>query len=223
MSDQYPATQTASQWLVRRALKRAGLAVLFFFVLLIPAVRRLRRRLWIWTALRAAAVTFGAWLLSQFIYAAAGAGILVLGGALVLSGLVLRARPQTVSLDNVARQLRSLVVVNGGSLVSAEGAKRRSQVRLFVNPDRVVVTSRRLQQPLLEIPFASMRELSAHAVSEETAPKGTRWSLDVTWQSELSLTTTRFWYEGAFAEHLARVAETTLRSVWKKQLPVIPA
>ena len=223
MSNQYPAVQSpGTHWLLRRALKRAGIAVLFLFVLLIPAIRRLRRRAWIWNGLRAGTVASGAWLLSRFIYAAAGVGVLTLGAALVLLGLAVKPRPQTASLDSIARQLNALVVVNGGSLLSAGSAKRIPQVRLFVNPDRVLAFSKRLQQLLVEIPFSSMRELSAHRVSEGTQQKNAPWSLDITWETA-ALTTTRFCYEGAFAEHLARVAETTLRSVWKKQLPVLPA
>jgi hypothetical protein len=220
MADQYPATQTLfPKRLFRRTLKRAGIAVLFLFVLAIPALRRLRRRVWIWTSLRAATVAAGAWLVSRFIYAAAGAGILALGAALVLGGLVFRARPQTASLDSIARQLCALVVVNGGSLLCAGNAKRVAQVHLFVNPDRVLALSKPLK-PLLEIPFSSVRELSAQPVSQPTERMKATWSLDITWQAA-ELTRTRFCYEGVFAEHLARVAEATLRNVWKKELPVL--
>jgi hypothetical protein len=40
------------------------------------------------------------------------------------------------------------------------------------------------------------------------------------WESG-EVRTSTFRYEGFFAEHLARVAETTLRGVWKKGLPVL--
>jgi hypothetical protein len=40
----------------------------------------------------------------------------------------------------------------------------------------------------------------------------------MTWADQ----TAEFFYRGIFAEHLARVAETTLRGVMRPSLPVIP-
>jgi hypothetical protein len=45
--------------------------------------------------------------------------------------------------------------------------------------------------------------------------------VQITWVADAPCTTT-FRYDGAFAEHLARVTESTLRSQWKKDLPIIP-
>jgi hypothetical protein len=140
---------------------------------------------------------------------------------LVTFGLVVRSRSQTFSVDSVARDIQALVVVNGGDLLFPLTGKRVRHVHLFVNSDRVVALSKPAN-PLLEIPFSRIRDLSAHAVSARTGHEGSVWNLDVTWQSA-ELTTTRFYYEGTFAEHLARVAEATLRGLWKKELPVLKA
>jgi hypothetical protein len=204
---------------LRQALKRAGIAVLFLSVLIIPALRRLRRRLWIWTGVRALAVAGGGWLISRFIYASAGAGVLMAGIMLATLGLILKSSPSIVSLDSTARTLGALVVVNGGSLLSTGSRKRVPQVHLFVLADRIIAMSKS-SDPLFEIPFSSMRDLSAHASSGGTRHKRSVWNLDLTWQSS-ELSTTQFSYEGVFAEHLARVAETTLLSLWKKELPVL--
>jgi hypothetical protein len=194
-----------------------GIAILFLFVLTIPAIRRARRRIWVWTGIRAVAVAAGGWLISRFVYATASASVLAVGIGLVVFGLALRAHPQTPSVDSMAQELRALVVVNGGTFLGAE--KRIPHVHLFVISDRVLAVSNPAK-PLLEIPFFSIRDLSAHAVLEETGHEKTLWNLNVTWQSP-ELTTSRFQYKGVFAEHLARVAETTLRNVWKTQLPVL--
>src|SRR5438874_620900 len=45
-----------------------------------------------------------------------------------------------------------------------------------------------------------------------------RWFLRVNWANRTAV----FAYRGAFGEHLARVAETTIRSVMRPALPVLP-
>jgi hypothetical protein len=224
MPDQYAVVQpTPSRQPLKRVLKRATIAVLFVIVLMIPALRRLRRRFWIWTALRAIAVVAGGWLISRFLYADEGAGALVPGVLLVLFGLLVRARPQKKSVDSLADDLHALVVVNGGSFLSSENSKPVPHVRIFVNSERLLALAG-LRSPLADIPFARVRELSAHPDSQpaRAGSNGSTWSLEITWQSS-ELVTVRFHYEGAFAEHLARVAEKTLRVLWKKELPVLRA
>jgi hypothetical protein len=215
MADQYLRSKRP----VRQALKRIAIAVLFLLVLIIPALRRLRRRVWVWTGIRVLAAGAGGWLISRFADATASASALVAGIVLILFGLALRAGPQTPSLDSKAQDLRALVVVNGGTFRYDDGGKQIRHVHLFVISDRVVALAK-AAKPLVEIPFSSIRDLSADAVSQEKGRKRNLWNLNVTWQSA-ELTTTRFCYEGVFAEHLARVAEQTLRSLWKKELPVL--
>jgi hypothetical protein len=47
---------------------------------------------------------------------------------------------------------------------------------------------------------------------------GSQWLLRVAWPDHIA----EFSYRGIFAEHLARVAESTVRSVMRPSLPVIP-
>jgi hypothetical protein len=221
MADLSAVRPAPSRQHLRHAVKRAGIAILFLFVLIIPALRRLRRRMWLWTVIRATAVAAGGWLIQGFIYAAEGAGALALGIVLVLFGLAFRARPQVPTLDNLAQELRALVVVNGGSLIAADGVKLISNIHLLVNSDRVLASSR-LRPPVVEIPFSSIKNLTVQRVVLAGNEGQSIWDLEITWQSQ-AVTTTRFRYRGVFAEHLAGVAEITLRNLWKKQLPILPA
>jgi hypothetical protein len=64
-------------------------------------------------------------------------------------------------------------------------------------------------QVLLEIPLQQIRSLSVR-------PAGIDWNLRI----EGAETTAEFVYEGSFAEHLARVADTTVRGRLSRELPV---
>jgi hypothetical protein len=83
-------------------------------------------------------------------------------------------------------------------------------VQLFVGTETVWVLDRHFQ-PILEIP---VREITA-AGAEESRES---WLLRMTWGSH----TAEFSYRGIFGEHLARVAETTIRGVMRPALPVLP-
>jgi len=67
-----------------------------------------------------------------------------------------------------------------------------------------------------------VRELAVLSVpvSEEPEPEAQTWDLAITWESK-DMRTARFRYDGFFAEHLARVAETTVRNVLRRELPVL--
>jgi len=67
------------------------------------------------------------------------------------------------------------------------------------------------QQPLLVIPAAQI----ISTISSESAGD---WIVRVRWAEHSA----DFHYRGIFAEHLARVAESSLRSVVQPALPVIP-
>jgi len=233
MPDQQPPNLPAPTRLsFAQAVKRTALALLFSAILLIPRLRRLRRRLWAWSAIRVAASLGGVWLIWRFSYAGAGAGRLLCGLALVAFGLLVQARPEGKPTDGLARELNALIVVNGGSFFAAPARKPVRGVSIFVNPERLLVIDPR-QRQLVEIPLASLRELKTHNSADgsppvagstwphETAGGGSQpWNLEIVWESG-EVRTSTFRYEGFFAEHLARVAETTLRGVWKKGLPVL--
>jgi hypothetical protein len=90
-----------------------------------------------------------------------------------------------------------------------------------VNPDRLFVVDER-EHTLEDIPLVRVRELAARPIPAQGEPEGEAqtWDLAITWESKNSRTA-RFRYDGVFAEHLARVAETTVRSLLRKELPVL--
>ena len=206
-------------------LKRAGLAFLFSAVLLIPRVRRLRRRVRVWTLVRVLAVVAGAWLGWQFARGTADVPSLSLAIALVILGLFVRARPERKSVDDAAREINALVVLNGGAWIKEGRSKPVPKVSIFVVPDRLAVFTHTLQR-VAEIPLASLRQVSAHPAAPSTAPEnGDRaaqpWEIEILWTSAGEAHSATFRFQGFFAEHLARVAEQTITSVCKKQLPVL--
>jgi hypothetical protein len=192
-------------------LRRGALWMIFAVVLLIPKLNRLRR------ATRA-------WNFARIFLAVAGAAMLVLGSgrghamALLVAGtllllLALLWTPEGpefspgFSIDARARELGALIVVDGGRYVSAAGSRHRS--KFFIGPDRLWVLDAALHV-LLEIPLQQVRRVSVE-------PMGADWTFGVEWER----TTMEFIYEGTFGEHLARVADATVRSRLHRELPVL--
>jgi hypothetical protein len=103
-----------------------------------------------------------------------------------------------------------LVVVNGGRYLSRNSAA--ASVQVFVGVESISVLDSQFQ-PLLVIPAAEITS----ACAEES---GKHWLVRVVWSEHIA----EFSYRGIFAEHLARVAESTVRSVMHRApaLPVIP-
>ena len=77
------------------------------------------------------------------------------------------------------------------------------------------------ERRLLEIPLAKVRSMAAHPVTKTNREKARALGSGNQLARPIVPCTTTFQYEGVFAEHLARVTESTLRSQWKKDLPVI--
>jgi hypothetical protein len=90
-----------------------------------------------------------------------------------------------------------------------------------VNPDRLFVVDER-QHTREEIPLIRVRELAARPLLAQGEPEADAqtWDLEITWESK-DMRSARFRYEGVFAEHLARVAETTVRNLLRRELPVL--
>ncbi|MEE8201967.1 MAG: hypothetical protein V3R29_12475 [Candidatus Acidoferrales bacterium] len=186
-------------------LRRAALFVLFFLVLLIPKALGLRRRRRLWMALRFLAAVVGAGLVL-------GSGgewgwLSAVGIALLLVALAARPARETKTTDEQARELGALVVLNGGRFQAGEG--NSMQTRLYVAEDRVHVLDLEHRR-LLEIPLGGVSSV----VAEEA--KG-QWRLVVEWSGGRAV----FRYGGYFAEHLARVAETTLNCQRRAELPIL--
>jgi hypothetical protein len=189
-------------------LRNAAMAAAFALVLVIPRILRLRRNQ-------------GSWMVFRILLGIAGAAFVILplglwnsyllavvGLAMFISAILLPPPTPDTSTEDKARQLGALVVVNGGRY--QHGNTTACSTQLFVAPEHVWALDSDLQ-PLLVIPVTEM--VSANA--EESA--GT-WLLRVRWDDRSA----EFFYRGVFAEHLARVAESTLRSVMRPSLPVIP-
>ena len=191
-----------------KRLRQLAVAALFALVLLIPKILHLRRNPRSWMFFRiflgvagAALVVLPVGLGTSFVPA-------VVGLVMFISAILLPPAKPDTNADDKARELGALVVVNGGRF--QPGSAPPNAVQLFVGAESVWVLDRRFE-PLLEIRVTEITAACAEQ-SEES------WRLRMTWASR----TTEFSYNGIFAEHLARVAETTIRGVMRPALPVLP-
>jgi hypothetical protein len=206
--------RTFGQW-----AKRAGLFMLFGTILMIPRIRRLRRRAGAWACVRLGAVACATWLVWRHTHAGAGAASLVAGLLLFAFSLLVHAKPVAKSTDAIADELGALIVLNGGIFRQSSDSTPIAHAQIFLHPDQVIVQGPD-ESRLLEIPLAKVRNLAAHPATNELGEGGEPWEVEINWLADVPCTTT-FQFEGAFAEHLAQVTESTLRSQWKKDLPVI--
>jgi hypothetical protein len=206
------------------AAKRAGLFLLFGTILMIPRVRRLRRRVWAWTCVRLAAAACGGCVVWRYAHAQAGTALLAGGFILLAFGLLVAARPAVKSVDSIASDLGALIVLNGGTFQSSSDSAPTAHSQIFVHPEKAIVHAPG-QRLLLEIPFAKVRSLTAHAVANGAGKPPEPWQVEIDWLADdprpATVHTAVFHYDGVFAEHLAEVAESTLRGQWIKDLPVI--
>ncbi len=198
----------AAQESVGSRLRNAAIGSLFALVLLLPKLLNLRRDRRTWLAFRILLAIAGASLvilpLSLWNNWTAGiAGLAMFLAAILLPG----AKPDT-ALSDTAAQLGALVVVNGGEY--QPGNAQPAPVKLFVGSERIWALDSRMH-PLLVVPTAQISSVSA-------AESAGDWILRVRWADH----TADFHYRGIFAEHLARVAESTLRSIMHQPLPVFP-
>ena len=204
-----------------RGIRKAALSVLFAAILVIPSIRRLRRKIWEWSAIRILVAAVGCLLGWRYKHANGGIADLVVGVALMAFGLLVRAKPEAKSLDAQARQLDALVVLNGGAFIPAGNEQPSRLVSIFVNPDRLFVVDEH-EHTLEEIPLVRVRALAARPLlaQGESEAEAQTWDLEITWESK-DMRTVRFRYDGVFAEHLARVAETTVRNLLRRELPIL--
>ena len=191
-----------------KRLRHLAVGVLFALVLLIPKILHARRNPRSWMLFRIFLGVAGAALVilplgAWSSYAPAIAGLLLFVSAILLPP----AKPVT-NVGDKARELGALVVVNGGRFKLGDAASFATQ--LFVGAQQVSVRDSRLQS-FLEIPIS---EITSAQAKESQG----RWFLRVNWGNK----TAAFAYDGVFAEHLARVAETTIQSVMRPALPVLP-
>jgi hypothetical protein len=184
------------------------IGAIFAAVLVIPKILRLRRNPRAWAAFRvilglagAGIVIFPLGLWRSYLLPVAGLGMFI--AAILLPP----AKPDT-TVDDRARALGALVVVNGGRY--QPGNAGATAARLFVGSEHIWALDSHLQ-PLLVIPIAEITSATAERGEDE-------WHLRIRWADRAA----EFNYTGVFGEHFARVAESTLRGVVRPALPVLP-
>ena len=191
-----------------KKLRQLAVGTLFALVLIIPKILHVRRNP-------------RSWMLFRIFLGVAGAALVVLplglgtsfvpaivGLAMFISAILLPPGKLDTNAGDKAHELGALVVVNGGRFQPGRAAA--AAVQHFVSAESVWVLDRSFQ-PLLEIPVSEISAASAEQ-SEDS------WRLRIAWASH----TAEFSYGGIFAEHLARVAESTIRGVMRPALPVLP-
>jgi hypothetical protein len=205
-----PVTAASQHERTGARLRNLLIGALFAAVLLIPKLLRIRHNAQSWMAFRIFLGFAGAALviLPLSLWNSWLAGIVGLG--MFLAAILLPpVQPHNAS-DDKARELGALVIVNGGSYQPSDAAPVR--VQLFVGAERVWALDSHFQ-PLLVIPAAEIT--SANAIQAQAK---NRWLLQVRWSDNAA----EFSYQGIFAEHLARVAQSTLGSVMPAPLPILP-
>jgi hypothetical protein len=203
-----PATAASPVEGTGARLRNVLIGAMFAAVLLIPKILHIRRNAQSWMAFRiflgfagAALVILPLSLWNSWLAAIAGLGMFL--AAILLPP----AKSQHVP-DDKARELGALVIVNGGKYQPGNAAA--SPVQLFVGAEQIWALDANFQ-PLLVIP--ALEITSANALQKKD-----RWILQVRWSDKAA----EFSYRGIFAEHLARVAESTLGSVMHTPLPILP-
>jgi hypothetical protein len=203
-----PATAASQVEGTAARLRNLLIGALFAAVLLIPKLLHLRRNPQSWMAFRvflgfagAALVILPLSLWNSWLAAIAGLGMFM--------AAILLPPAKTLNIpDEKARELGALVIVNGGNYQPGNAAP--ATVQLFVGAEHIWALDSNFQ-PLLVIPAAEIT--SANALQKKD-----RWILQIRWSDNAA----EFSYQGVFAEHFARVAQSTLGSVMHSPLPILP-
>ncbi|GAC1626358.1 MAG: hypothetical protein PVS2B2_08500 [Candidatus Acidiferrum sp.] len=183
-------------------------ATLFAAVLLVPRLLQLRRNENTWMAFRIALGILGAALVILPLSLWNGLITAVIGLALFVASILIPSAPQSISLDDKARELGALVVVNGGKY--QPGNVPAARVQLFVGSEHIWALDDHLQ-PWLVIPTAEISSARAEF-------SGKRWLLRVRWSDRMA----ELQYDGFFAEHLSRIAESTISAALPTAMPILP-
>jgi hypothetical protein len=213
-----------SQETIAARLRNFTLGALFAIVLLLPKLLNIRRDPRSWLAFRIVLALAGASLVTLPLSLWNSWHAAIAGLAMFLAAILLPAAKPDTTLADTAARLGALVIVNGGAYQQPESRALEnvplapvqvetplpSRVQLFVCQDRIWALDPQLH-PLLVIPRAQI----SSAIASESAGD---WIVRLRWAEH----TADFHYRGIFAEHLARVAESTLRSVIHPELPVLP-
>jgi hypothetical protein len=189
-------------------LRNIAIGALFALVLLVPKLLYVRRDARSWMAFRILLALAGAALVILPLslwnsWLAAIAGL-----AMFLASILLPPAKPATRVDDKARELGALVVINGGEYQPRNAPA--ATVQLFAGTERIWALDSGLQ-PLLEIPVSEISSVHAEGIDAQ-------WVLRIRCMDRLF----EFSYRGIFAEHLARVAESTIGSLVRPALPVLP-
>ena len=200
-------TETALADGLAAKLRKTAIDAGFAVVLLIPKVLSLRRDERSWVIFRLVLGVFGAALVVLPI-GFFGSYFLALAGLAAFIVAILLPPPKATSgVDDKARELGALVVVDGGTFQSGSFAV---PVQLFVGSQNVWALEADFH-PLLVIPVTEL-------ISAQAEELDGQWMLRLRWADRSAI----FSYSGLFAENLARTAESTVQSVMHPSVPVLP-
>ena len=188
-------------------VRRAALWAIFGGVLLIPKTHALRRRPRLWNGLRLAAVSAGTVLIALSLRLHWGTVSVATGAIIVIAAFAIMPLRQRRSIDARARELGALIVVNGGALVL--GGKAQRGARIFVGRDRIWAHGSNLEL-FSEIDLRQVTAMRAESIGEQ-------WKLTLTGE----IASAEFIYDGIFAEHFARIAESIIRSQLHPELTIL--
>jgi hypothetical protein len=191
-----------------KRLRHIAVGTLFALVLLIPKILHARRNPRSWMLFRIFLGVAGAALVIVPLGSWSSYAPAVVGLTMFISAILLPSAKPAADVGDKTRELGTLVVVNGGRFKLGDASSFAAH--LFVGGERIAVRDSQLQS-FLEIPVSEITSAQA----EESHG---RWFLRINWATK----TAAFAYDGVFAEHLARVAETTIRGVMRPALPVLP-
>jgi hypothetical protein len=189
-------------------LHRVLIGALFAVILLVPKFLHVRRNTRSWLLFRILLGIAGAALVILPIGLSNGYFVPLAGLAMFVLAILLPSAKPGMNADHKAHELGALVVVNGGRFKVGDGPS--FAVQLFVGAEYVWVLDSRFQS-ILKIPVG---EITAARAEDSHG----RWFLRIDWANK----TAAFAYRGVFAEHLACVAESTIHSVTRPALPVLP-
>jgi hypothetical protein len=200
-------TETALADGLAAKLRKTAIDAGFAVVLLIPKVLSLRRDERSWVIFRMMLGVFGAALVVLPI-GFYGSYFLALAGLAAFIVAILLPPPKATSgIDDKARELGALVVVDGGTFQSGSFAV---PVQLFVGSQNVWALEADFH-PLLVIPVTEL-------ISAQAEELDGQWMLRLRWADRSAM----FSYSGVFGENLARTAENTVQGVMGTETPVLP-
>ena len=187
-------------------MRNAAVGAIFALVLVVPKLLHLRRNKHSWFAFRIVLAIVGAALVILPLSLWNSLLAAIAGLAMFIVAILLPSTTPVNHISEKAAEFGALVVVNGGDY---QAAASRAAVQLLVGAEKIWALDSQLQ-PLLVIPVSEISSVDASEMAGQ-------WTLRI-----LSIDQTAdFFYRGGFAEHLARVAETTIRSVMHPALPVL--